>query len=194
MSCRVLEDLTAEHTLLDDRESAMWVLIWVTLNHSKTELSDDRLDDMQCSFNYARHGKSYVKGGSLKRDCFLHQGSEVKLSTERSGLQDLIATLQSAFVNCYGPPALEQDEKKKAKLDSMQCSSWLQDEFLKHLNMGNWPDSDEALDPNATASSHKRNSIQAGLELGDSGRAKSLRSSHLSKVASVGNSDQGENR
>jgi len=166
----------------------------MTLNYSKTKLSKDDLKQMQKAFDFASPGETFVEGGSLKCYYFLLMGREVKLSTEKSGLQDLIATLQSAFVNRYGPPALEQDEKKKAKLDSMQCSSWLQDEFLKHLNMGNWPDSDEALDPNATASSHKRNSIQAGLELGDSERAKGPRSSHLSKVASVGNSDQGENR
>src|SRR5712672_543198 len=194
MSCRLLGKPAAEHTLLDDRESCFWVLLWITLNYSKTKLSKDDLKQMQKAFDFASPGETFVEGGDLKISrFFVSETRHIILPEARSGLQELIATLQRAFGNRYRPvDSQEEEEKRSNKVGTMEDHSWLNKEFQNHLNMGNWPDSDEALDPNATASSHKRNSIQAGLELGDSERAKGPRSSHLSKVASVGNSDQGE--
>jgi len=187
MSCHLLENPTAIHTIVDDRESCLWVLLWVTLKHSKTKLSAEQLKEMMDSFDYAKNCYSCVQGGGMKERLLLSR-QDVKLPETRSGLEGLIDSLQSTFSYRYIHGVWKKDlmSKYEASLARMEEASWLNDEFRKHLSKGNWPDSDEALHPDA--SGHKRNAIQANLELPDSSRAvKAPRSRNL---VSAGDCDE----
>ena len=97
MSCELLEDHNALHTLIDDRESCLWVLIWVTLSYSETGLSGHELNRMLKTFDYARAiSESGVRdniNNTLKCGLLITSWGEIKLSEKRSGLHELIKTL-----------------------------------------------------------------------------------------------------
>ena len=66
-----LANHTAAHTVIEDRESCLWVLIWITLRYSKMELSDDDdAGEMLKAFDDVYVGESSTKGGQGKKRLF----------------------------------------------------------------------------------------------------------------------------
>jgi len=157
VSCKLLGDDKASNTLIDDRESFLWVLIWVTLKYSKTELSSNILKQRLWAFDYPSIHDSCVRVGTPKRDLLTTMFGEIKLAEERSGLDKLIKALQRAFAYRYWPETIGErfTEISEAELVTMQSRSWLTGEFQKYLSEGSWPDSDKSFaleDPDANVS------------------------------------------
>ncbi|KAK0472031.1 hypothetical protein IW261DRAFT_1666159, partial [Armillaria novae-zelandiae] len=68
VSAYLIENPTAEHTFVDDRESALYVLIWVALRHLQHSLSAGRLKATLEIFDacVVDHGQRNVGGGAKR--------------------------------------------------------------------------------------------------------------------------------
>ena len=142
ISCH-LANAEAAHWVIDERESCLWVLMWITLRYSKTDLSDDDVGDMLRTFDDSYVGELSTKGGRAKMAILMDSEGEIKLAEERSGLYNLIERLRESFTVRYLHKK-HASNRESILVDMAECS-WLRKIFQTALAQGNWPDSDKSL-------------------------------------------------
>ena len=67
ISCHLLANAEVAHRVIDDRESCLWVLIWITVRYSKTDLSNHDAGKILKAFDESYVDESSTSGGQGKR-------------------------------------------------------------------------------------------------------------------------------
>lgn len=174
MSAQLLKKRNHFHDIEDDRESALYVMLWTALRYTKHSQLVESEDDIPvkhllAAFDEARpDGSGGVTGGSLKSS-FLTGNSELRFDN-RPQLDTLVTTLCRAFAFRYvrqldptnaGLVAIYSD-----RLKLLRTEGWLVNTMEQFLNADGWPNDDKA-EPQDTviqiSTSHKRELDQTNI-------------------------------
>ncbi|KAF8191328.1 hypothetical protein BJ912DRAFT_297438 [Pholiota molesta] len=107
MSANLLKYSSTHHTLLDDRESAFYVLLWVALRYTQTEAAPGSTYTPQdvlrgfdeCYESFGNVGR--YEGGYRKRSLLSQYQKEGIIFTERAELHSLMVELAQVLVVRY---------------------------------------------------------------------------------------------
>lgn len=139
----------AEHTVIDDRESALHVLLWCSLRHLQHDLSivalRGTLQDIFDQCWQVDDGPEY--GTDAKEAAILRGGFPRNTALVRQPVQHLIRTLCKAFATRYDPrpvvvEATQQPGqtaaaiKRQAMLAQLEAEEW--DEAHSQLESAEW--------------------------------------------------------
>ncbi|KAK0215093.1 hypothetical protein IW262DRAFT_1278074 [Armillaria fumosa] len=143
MSAYLLDSCRTIHTLADDRESALWVLLYVALRHTRHSLSPTALHHrIKLWFQDAVVEVRGDTGGAGKR-AVLHDGS-VLPSFSVKGLNPMLKELVEVFAVRYQPEPSPQDvaayDEIKASLPHLieTTSKWKYRTKLEKLSNPAW--------------------------------------------------------
>jgi hypothetical protein len=162
MSARLLEDQNHFHDIEDDRESALYVLLWTALRYTKhaEELKNTvTVKQLLEAFDEASpDGSGGVMGGVLKTK-FLSTNSELRFEG-RPQFEALILKLCRAFGFRYAVQLFPEDTERFRKgREILRSENWLVDMLRHFLDADGWPSDDKA-EPQETVieatTSHKR--------------------------------------
>ncbi|KJA18888.1 hypothetical protein HYPSUDRAFT_44722 [Hypholoma sublateritium FD-334 SS-4] len=131
MSSRLLRNRTAIQDYCDDRESALWVLLWIALQYTPTTghsgVKPGQNDDYDLAvvmemFNYTAERTDGSTSGGGPKLTFLQNYSEQPISfTNRPVLHSLVETLTKTFAIRYASAPTAEDvrdlEKFRARED-----------------------------------------------------------------------------
>lgn len=120
MSVALLKNPSAEHCIEDDRESALYVLLWTALRHSKhstpsgttaSHSSSHPISLLQLGFDEAYTTSSgEMRGGHIKAYILLgNRLSNVVQFHQRPQLDALLTALQEVFQFRYQPRPKDKD-------------------------------------------------------------------------------------
>ncbi|KAK0494104.1 hypothetical protein EDD18DRAFT_382409 [Armillaria luteobubalina] len=102
VSAYLLENPTAEHTFVDDRESALYVLIWVALRHLPHSLFAGNLKAKLDIFDkYVVNTGQRDVGGGYKRDALMANTFSSAIGLKVPGLKNCFAILCDTFAARY---------------------------------------------------------------------------------------------
>ncbi|KAF9520319.1 hypothetical protein BS47DRAFT_1335924 [Hydnum rufescens UP504] len=173
ISISLLLNTSRRHELADDRESALWVLLWVLLRYSRHNLSASELSDLLLIFDESRWLDETVRGGKGKRDFLV---SDIPSNTvqfvDRPVLNPLIRHLSETFAVRYQlEPSAEDIEaynevlpliethrspgnrlletlvvhRRKKAMSALSKSRWLVDALREATSKDGWPSEDRAV-------------------------------------------------
>ena len=151
MSVALLQDPTRGNELADDRESCLYVLIWMALCYTTHTITLRNLDAFLRPFSEVDEDDNGAMGGDLKM-CSLLFGNIprwVKFD-DRPHLDALIAELTKMFAVRYLQPIINipsEVARFEEINNNMKRDGWLVETFRRHLNAGPWPTSDGAVLP-----------------------------------------------
>jgi hypothetical protein len=172
MSAELLIKRNHFHDIEDDRESALYVLLWTALRYTKhSQLVDDiSVPDFLAAFDEARpDGSGGFTGGSLKRSFLrgngeLHFDNRPQLDALAGHLCRAIGARYTAKPGPEAPAALAEYHNNSLQL--LRTENWFVDIMQKFLNSDGWPSDDKA-EPQETiveaTTSNKRGFDQASI-------------------------------
>lgn len=123
MSSHLLRTPTAIQDYCDDRESALWVLLWIAIKYTPTSgcpgpTSHHDLALLMNMFNdTAERTDGKIVGGSEKRSFLQNYSTEPISFTDRPVLHSLVATLTETFAVRYSH---EPSARELAALEDVQ--------------------------------------------------------------------------
>ncbi|KAF8176471.1 hypothetical protein BJ912DRAFT_1146841 [Pholiota molesta] len=171
MSIHLLREQLHYHDIEDDRESALYVLLWTALRYTKHidlgDIKGSNTKDLLAAFDEVRPDDNEQNRGGSSKYVFL--GSQTKLRFDgRPQLDDLFSYLRQAFLLRYqtvpvvrdqDPFLLEVLRRHNAALENLRKENWLVSVIQEYLAMEGWPSDDKA-EPQETViqvtTSHKR--------------------------------------
>ncbi|KAK0214148.1 hypothetical protein IW262DRAFT_1279178 [Armillaria fumosa] len=134
VSAYLLENPTAEHTFVDDRESALYVLIWVTLRHLPHSLFAGHLKATREIFDKSVVDGQHDVGCGIKRNALMTDRFSIGIGLKVPGLEDCMATLCDTFAARY--TRIIETRSKPPKLVALKRAA--RQECLTLLEKPSW--------------------------------------------------------
>ncbi|GJJ09174.1 hypothetical protein Clacol_003396 [Clathrus columnatus] len=154
ISCRLLKDLTASQGFIDDVESFVHVITWVSFRYAKHDLPDEAvLAFFALVFDYAWTGKDgLTRGGGTKMRYLNFPSQLIETEFENSILKELLLNITDTIAVKYRrAPSLKYAMDDVAFLNryeeglrTLENSEWIIKEFVLALETPNWPANDQA--------------------------------------------------
>ncbi|KAG7444658.1 uncharacterized protein BT62DRAFT_933699 [Guyanagaster necrorhizus] len=122
ISAHLLDNPNAEHTVVDDRESALYVLVWVALRNLRHSLPPELLKDTLSIFDmYVALPQQRDVGGRHKRNALISDTFSGDIGLKVPGLEDCLTELCETFAFRYKKTAAATEralqQKKLAQLE-----------------------------------------------------------------------------
>jgi hypothetical protein len=166
ISVHLLQSNEAVHSLADDRESSLHLLVWMALRYTACNLCPQDVVALLQGFDERHIGLETAKGGSTKGMWMLSRQIPKRVRfTDRPALDALIADLTELLATRYTPPPAMPPEDTTMQMDPeerialtyfarqyQEKMAQIEDRpdfdeiFRRHLsNRTAWPDSDRPL-------------------------------------------------
>jgi hypothetical protein len=153
MSIHLLRNpITHHYDIEDDRESALYLMLWTALRYTKHSDVGDLLgstaNDLLEAFNEARPNGSGSFNGGISKFCFLAMRSKLRFD-DRPQLNALIMRLRRTFSARYQEEPDPQDLPflltcYNADLENLKTKNWLVSAIQEYLTQDGWPIGDKA--------------------------------------------------
>ncbi|KAK0222893.1 hypothetical protein EDD85DRAFT_860133 [Armillaria nabsnona] len=138
VSAHLLDNPNAEHSIVDDRESALYVLVWVALRNLRHSLPPELLKDTLSIFDkYVALPLQRDVGGKHKRNALIAGTFSSDIDLKVPGLESSFAELCEAFAARY-EKVLSKRSKTAAQSDADRAVRALQKETLTQLENPSW--------------------------------------------------------
>ncbi|KAK0222907.1 hypothetical protein EDD85DRAFT_778756 [Armillaria nabsnona] len=135
VSAHLLDNPNAEHSVIDDRESALYVLVWVALRNLRHSLPPELLKDTLSIFDrYVALPLQREVGGRHKRSALIANTFSTNIGLKVPGMQNCLTTLCDTFAARY--VEIVENRFKSPKLIDYQRAA--QQESLGHLEEPSW--------------------------------------------------------
>ncbi|KAF8919155.1 hypothetical protein CPB85DRAFT_881631 [Mucidula mucida] len=142
ISANLVENPRAEHTVLDDRESALFVLAYAALRHLEHDLSLMKLNDLLEVFDVYFYQEGHLdEGGSRKRTAII-AGSFANVNFSIPEMHELFAELCSTFAIRYTNPPSKSTARRRRNAEREELERQLEEvkynNGLARLNDDSW--------------------------------------------------------
>ncbi|KAK0183660.1 hypothetical protein F5146DRAFT_1127193 [Armillaria mellea] len=135
ISAHLLDNPNTEHSVIDNRESALYVLVWVALRNLRHSLPLELLKDMLSIFDkYVALPLQREVGGRHKRSALIAKTFSTNVRLKVPGIQNCLTTLCDTFAARY--VEIIENHFVSPKLIEYQCAA--QQDSLGHLEEPSW--------------------------------------------------------
>lgn len=157
MSIAISRDPNARHTIVDDMESFLWVLLGIALRRLPHTYRQPVMD----IFNEKEDGdnEDEATGGELKARFLEFAGGRF----ECDPLEELISGLRTIFAELYQLEKTDDEKFEQRRTSLMKNPSEILAVFDKVLTMEGWPGNDQLLWDKLTMYTRKRTASSRGM-------------------------------